>query len=124
MILSNLRWKINYLLPKSNSISMEETIRFELNIKKTEMILDPNLTLLWVLRNKFGLTGTKYGCGMGFCGAFTVLMEREALRSCMLLVSDAANKKIVTIEGLARIGLRFVKNSIIEKLTKKVLFSY
>jgi aerobic-type carbon monoxide dehydrogenase small subunit (CoxS/CutS family) len=124
MILSNLRWKINYLLPKSNSISMEETIRFELNIKKTEMIIDPNLTLLWVLRNKFGLTGTKYGCGMGFCGACTVLMEQEAVRSCMLLVSDAANKKIVTIEGLARIGLRFVKNSIIEKLTKKVLFSY
>jgi aerobic-type carbon monoxide dehydrogenase small subunit (CoxS/CutS family) len=124
MILSNLLWNINYLLPKSNSISMEETIRFELNIKKTEMILDPNLTLLWVLRNKFGLTGTKYGCGMGFCGACTVLMEQEAVRSCMLLVSDAANKKIVTIEGLARIGLRFVKNSIIEKLTKKVLFSY
>jgi aerobic-type carbon monoxide dehydrogenase small subunit (CoxS/CutS family) len=124
MILSNLLWNINYLLPKSNSISMEETIRFELNIKKTEMIIDPNLTLLWVLRNKFGLTGTKYGCGMGFCGACTVLMEQEAVRSCMLLVSDAANKKIVTIEGLARIGLRFVKNSIIEKLTKKVLFSY
>jgi isoquinoline 1-oxidoreductase subunit alpha len=88
------------------------------------MILDPNLTLLWVLRNKFGLTGTKYGCGMGFCGACTVLMEQEAVRSCMLLVSDAANKKIVTIEGLACIGLRFVKNFIIEKLTKKVLFSY
>jgi aerobic-type carbon monoxide dehydrogenase small subunit (CoxS/CutS family) len=88
------------------------------------MILDPNLTLLWVLRNKFGLTGTKYGCGMGFCGACTVLIEQEAVRSCMLLVSDAANKKIVTIEGLVRIGLRFVKNSIIEKLTKKVLFSY
>jgi aerobic-type carbon monoxide dehydrogenase small subunit (CoxS/CutS family) len=48
---------------------MEETIRFELNGKKTEMVLVPNLTLLWVLRNKFGLTGTKYGCGMGFCGA-------------------------------------------------------
>jgi aerobic-type carbon monoxide dehydrogenase small subunit (CoxS/CutS family) len=51
-------------------------------------------------------------------------MEQEAVRSCMLLVSDAANKKIVTIEGLARIGLRFVKIFIIEKLTKKVLFSY
>ncbi len=83
---------------------MEETIRFELNGKKTEMLLDPSLTLLWVLRNKFGLTGTKYGCGLGFCGACTVLLEQEAVRSCMLPVSDAANKKIVTIEGLARNG--------------------
>jgi len=83
---------------------MEETIRFELNGKKAEMILDPNLTLLWVLRNKFGLTGTKYGCGMGFCGACTVLIEQESVRSCMLRVSDAANKKIFTIEGLARNG--------------------
>ena len=80
---------------------MEDTIRFELNGKKTEMLLDPNLTLLWVLRNKFGLTGTKYGCGMGFCGACTVLLDQEAVRSCMLPVSDAAGKKIVTIEGLA-----------------------
>jgi aerobic-type carbon monoxide dehydrogenase small subunit (CoxS/CutS family) len=83
---------------------MEETIRFELNGKKTEMLLDPNLTLLWVLRYKFGLTGTKYGCGMGFCGACTVLLNQEPVRSCMLPVSDAANKKIVTIEGLARNG--------------------
>ncbi len=83
---------------------MEETIRFELNGKKTEMILDPKTTLLWVLRNKFGLTGTKYGCGMGFCGACTVLLEQEAVRSCTLPVSDAADKKIVTIEGLARNG--------------------
>jgi aerobic carbon-monoxide dehydrogenase small subunit len=83
---------------------MEETIRFELNGKKTEIVLDPNLTLLWVLRNKFGLTGTKYGCGMGFCGACTVLIEQEAVRSCMSPVSDAANKKIVTIEGLAKNG--------------------
>jgi aerobic-type carbon monoxide dehydrogenase small subunit (CoxS/CutS family) len=80
---------------------MEETIRFELNGKKTEMLLDPSLTLLWVLRNKFGLTGTKYGCGMGFCGACTILLDREAVRSCMLPVSDAADKKITTIEGLA-----------------------
>ncbi len=94
---------------------MEETIRFELNGKKTEMILDPGLTLLWVLRNKFGLTGTKYGCGMGFCGACTVLLEKEAVRSCMLPVSDVANKKIVTIEGLARDGnLHPVQKAFIE----------
>jgi aerobic-type carbon monoxide dehydrogenase small subunit (CoxS/CutS family) len=94
---------------------MEETIRFELNGKKTEMLLDPNLTLLWVLRYKFGLTGTKYGCGMGFCGACTVLLEQEAVRSCMLPVSDAVNKKIVTIEGLAHNGnLHPVQKAFIE----------
>jgi carbon-monoxide dehydrogenase small subunit len=79
---------------------MEEIIRFELNGKETEILLDPNLTIIWVLRYKFGLTGTKYGCGMGFCGSCTVLMNQEAVRSCMLPVSEAAGKKIVTIEGL------------------------
>lgn len=83
---------------------MEETIRFELNGKKTELVLDPDQTLLWLLRNKFGLTGTKYGCGMGFCGACTVLLDHDPVRSCSLKVKDAANKKIVTIEGLAHNG--------------------
>jgi aerobic-type carbon monoxide dehydrogenase small subunit (CoxS/CutS family) len=83
---------------------MEETIRFELNGKRTELLLDPGETLLWVLRYKCGLTGTKYGCGMGFCGACTVLLDNEPVRSCMLPVSDATNKKIITIEGLARNG--------------------
>lgn len=83
---------------------MEETIRFELNGKRTEMLLDPNHNLLWVLRYKCGLTGTKYGCGMGFCGACTILLEQEAVRSCTLTLREVANKKIVTIEGLARNG--------------------
>jgi aerobic-type carbon monoxide dehydrogenase small subunit (CoxS/CutS family) len=83
---------------------MEEIIRFELNGKRTELLLDPSQTLLWVLRNKFGLTGTKYGCGMGFCGACSVLIDGEPVRSCMLPVSDAANRKIITIEGLAQNG--------------------
>lgn len=87
-----------------NSKNMEETIHFELNGGKTEMLLDPNQSLLWVLRYKYGLTGTKYGCGMGFCGACTVLLEQEAVRSCMMTMSEVANKKIVTIEGLARNG--------------------
>jgi len=80
---------------------MEETIRFELNGKRTELLLDPSATLLWVLRYKCGMTGTKYGCGTGFCGACTVLIDDEPVRSCMLPVSDAANKKVVTIEGLS-----------------------
>ncbi len=83
---------------------MEETIRFKLNGKKTELTTDPNQTLLWILRNKLGLTGTKYGCGIGFCGACTVLINNEPVRSCMMPVSEAAGKNIVTIEGLAKKG--------------------
>ena len=94
---------------------MEETIHFELNGKKTEMLLDRNESLLWVLRYKCGLTGTKYGCGMGFCGACTILLEQEAVRSCMLQVSDVADKKIVTIEGLASNGnLHSVQKAFVE----------
>lgn len=80
---------------------MEETISFQLNGKKTEVKIDPTQTLLWVLRNHFGLTGTKFGCGMGFCGACTVLIDNEPVRSCTLPLRDVAGKKIVTIEGLA-----------------------
>ena len=83
---------------------MEETIKFHLNGKATEALLEPTLTLLWVLRNHFGLTGTKFGCGMGFCGACTVLIDNEPVRSCQLAVSDVAGKNIVTIEGLAAGG--------------------
>jgi aerobic-type carbon monoxide dehydrogenase small subunit (CoxS/CutS family) len=94
---------------------MEETIRFELNGKKTELLLDPGQPLLWALRYKCGLTGTKYGCGMGFCGVCTVLLDNEPVRSCSLPVSDAANKKIITIEGLARNGdLHPVQKAFIE----------
>jgi aerobic-type carbon monoxide dehydrogenase small subunit (CoxS/CutS family) len=83
---------------------MEETIRFELNGKKTEVLLDPKQTLLWVLRNQFKLTGTKYGCGIGFCGSCTVLIDNEAVRSCGVSVGDVAGKKVTTIEGLAKNG--------------------
>lgn len=83
---------------------MEETIRFTLNGKETELVTDPNQTLLWVLRNQLGLTGTKYGCGIGFCGACTVLIDMEPVRSCMLPVSEAEGKSVITIEGLASNG--------------------
>lgn len=83
---------------------MEELIRFTLNGKKTQIRLDPTLTLLWVLRNQFGLTGTKYGCGLGFCGACTILLDREATRSCSIPLGDVKGKKVVTIEGMAKNG--------------------
>jgi len=79
---------------------MEQTISFQLNGKKTEALLDPKQTLLWVLRDHFGLTGTKYGCGVGFCGSCTVLIDNEPVRSCQLSVGEVAGKKVVTIEGL------------------------
>jgi aerobic-type carbon monoxide dehydrogenase small subunit (CoxS/CutS family) len=83
---------------------MEEKIRFNLNGKKTEITTDPGQTLIWVLRNQLGLTGTKFGCGTGFCGACTVLINREPARSCTLPVSDVAGKDVITIEGLSRNG--------------------
>ena len=83
---------------------MEETLRFTLNGKKTEVLIDPTQNLLWVLRNHLGFTGTKYGCGMGFCGACTILIDDEPVRSCMLPVGDIAGKKVVTIEGLEKKG--------------------
>ncbi len=68
------------------------------------MSVDPSLTLLYMLRVNFGLTGTKFGCGLGFCGACTILLDDEPVRSCMLTVSDVHRKKVLTVEGLARNG--------------------
>ena len=94
---------------------MEETVRFTLNGDKQEVKIDPSKTLLWVLRNYFGLTGTKYGCGIGFCGACTVIIDNEAVRSCVVPVSDVAGKEVTTIEGLAKEGkLHPVQNAFIE----------
>jgi aerobic-type carbon monoxide dehydrogenase small subunit (CoxS/CutS family) len=83
---------------------MEETIRFKLNNEEVELVTDPNQILLWVLRNHFGLTGTKFGCGIGFCGACTVLIDNEPVRSCLMPVSEVAGKSVVTIEGLETDG--------------------
>src|SRR5258706_3002622 len=63
--------------------------------------VEPDTPLLWVLRENVGLTGTKYGCGIAQCGACTVHINGEAVRSCGLLVSDAVGKQITTIERLA-----------------------
>ena len=61
---------------------------------------DPNQPLLYVLRNALGLTGAKYGCGLGQCGACTVIVDGEAMRSCQVPVAAAAGRKVTTIEGL------------------------
>ena len=83
---------------------MDTAVRFKLNGENAEIASDSGQTLLWVLRNHFGLTGTKYGCGIGFCGACTVIINNEAVRSCTLPVSEVAGKEVTTIEGLAKNG--------------------
>ncbi|SRR5258706_14701870 len=65
---------------------------------------DPEMPLLWFLRDVADLTGTKYGCGIGMCGACTVLVEGAAVRSCQTKMSDAAGKSVTTIEGLSAKG--------------------
>ncbi len=66
--------------------------------------MDPERTLLWVLRTDLGLTGTKFGCGEGHCGSCTVLVNNVASRSCLLKVKNIKDKEVVTIEGLAKDG--------------------
>ena len=71
------------------------------NGKQRVVDADPRTPLLWVLRDHLDLTGTKYGCGIGQCGACTVILEGDAVRSCQVLLSRAAGKQITTIEGLS-----------------------
>lgn len=80
---------------------MNEKIAFNLNGKDVSVELEKSQTLLWVLRTKFGLTGTKYGCGEGLCGACTVLIDGSAVRSCTTKMEEVIGKKVITIEGLA-----------------------
>jgi aerobic-type carbon monoxide dehydrogenase small subunit (CoxS/CutS family) len=80
---------------------MEKKVQFELNGKQVEVQVEKDQTLLWVLRTNFNLTGTKYGCGEGYCGSCTVLMNDEPVRSCGIYTEDLESAKIVTIEGLA-----------------------
>ena len=83
---------------------MMEIIEFKLNNKQTRLEVERDRTLLWVLRSDLGLTGPKYGCGIGACGACTVLLNKEAVRSCQIPVSDVKGKEVLTIEGLATNG--------------------
>jgi carbon-monoxide dehydrogenase small subunit len=83
---------------------MKKQISFSLNGRATRIDVDPNRTLLWVLRTDLGLTGTKYGCGKGVCGSCTVLLESNAVRACRLTVQAVVGKKVTTIEGLAGHG--------------------
>jgi isoquinoline 1-oxidoreductase alpha subunit len=76
-------------------------LKLTINKKTYQVEVDPNTPLLWVLRDTLGLVGTKYGCGVAQCGACTVHLNGEAVRSCVTKVSRAVGQKVVTIEGLA-----------------------
>jgi aerobic-type carbon monoxide dehydrogenase small subunit (CoxS/CutS family) len=80
---------------------MEQTISFKLNRRPVSVITDGERPLLWVLRTDLKLTGTKFGCGHNQCGACTVIVNKEAVRSCQYPIKNAAGKEILTIEGLA-----------------------
>jgi aerobic-type carbon monoxide dehydrogenase small subunit (CoxS/CutS family) len=84
--------------------NMIEPIQFKLNDKPLRLTVDSERMLLWVLRTDLGLTGAKYGCGEGFCGTCTVLVNKKAVRSCQLPVKDVKGKEVMTIEGLAKNG--------------------
>lgn len=84
---------------------MMETVQFKLNGKPVKLNVDNDRLLLWVLRTELGLTGTKYGCGESYCGACTVLLNGEAVRSCQTRVKEVKGQEVITIEGLARNGV-------------------
>lgn len=83
---------------------MTETVSFKLNDKPVRLSVDSERLLLWVLRTELGLTGTKYGCGEGHCGACSVLINNVATRSCLLKMKQVKDKDVVTIEGLEKGG--------------------
>jgi isoquinoline 1-oxidoreductase subunit alpha len=87
--------------------------RFTLEINDRQQIVDadPEMPLLWVLRDLLNMTGTKYGCGIGLCGACTVHMDGAAIRSCQTSLASASGRRIVTIEGLASNGLHPVQEA-------------
>jgi isoquinoline 1-oxidoreductase subunit alpha len=78
-----------------------ERTNLTVNGKSVELQVDPQTPLLWVLREQLGLTGTKFGCGMALCGACTVHVDGQAVRSCVTRVKAVAGKQVTTIEGLS-----------------------
>ncbi len=79
-------------------------MKLTINGSSHEVSAAPDTPLLWVLRDEVGLTGTKFGCGRGLCGACTVLANGEAIRSCSTPIADVKTRKVTTIEGLSKDG--------------------
>lgn len=89
-------------------------ISLNVNGKRYQVAVSPDTPLLWVIRERLGLTGTKFGCGISVCGACTVHVNGEAVRSCVTPVSTVVGKKIVTIEGLSSRGRHPVQQAWID----------
>ena len=90
-------------------------VTFILNGESKSVDVDPQMPLLWVLRDNLNMTGTKFGCGMALCGACTVHIDGEATRSCVTPISAVAGKKVTTIEGLSADGSHPVQKAWIEE---------
>lgn len=80
-------------------------IKLDVNGETKQVDVDPEMPLLWVLRDILGLTGSKYGCGISVCGACTALVDGESQHTCVLPVKECVGKKVITIEGLGKAGL-------------------
>lgn len=81
---------------------MKERLSLKVNGREEELLIEPNQTLLQVLREDLGLTGTKQGCGAGDCGTCTVLLDGRPVNSCLVLALQAGGREVTTIEGLAQ----------------------
>jgi aerobic-type carbon monoxide dehydrogenase small subunit (CoxS/CutS family) len=93
---------------------MEQTVSFRLNGQAASVTTDDERMLLWILRSDLGLTGTKFGCGEGLCGACTVVVGSRAVRSCVTPLKDVAGKQVMTIEGLGSDRLRAIQQAFME----------
>jgi isoquinoline 1-oxidoreductase subunit alpha len=102
--------------PGDTSITQARTYALDVNGRTQRVsVTDPSTPLLWVLRDSLGLTGSKFGCGFGICGACTVHLDGEAVRSCVLPVADADGRRITTIEGLSNDGSHPVQRAWVEE---------
>ena len=97
-------WEFIYPLKNNNNEQMKQAISFRLNGQSVSIEVNGETSLLTVIRSYLDQTGTKYGCGIGECGACTVLIDNILERACMIFVEDVAGKEIVTIEGLSSNG--------------------
>ena len=93
---------------------MNRTVSFRLNGKATSVTADDERMLLWVLRSDLGLTGTKFGCGAGLCGACTVVVGDQAVRSCVTPLKSVAGKRVLTIEGLGGERLHAIQQAFVD----------